>query len=445
MGRIERRELIHQLQLRRRSHILCYLTSDRPNADAAVQKDVMPLFYEHLRHADHYERIEVLLFTQGGDTLAAFGLGRLLREFAPEISTLVPEKCHSAGTLFALGSNQIVMTRLATLSPIDPSITGPLNPVVEIQPGQRQLVPVSVESVAGFRDLLTKVWDVKDETSLASAFKILAECVHPLALGDVARVREQIERLARKLLSNHREDAHSINSIVTTLTKGLGTHDYLISRTEARELLGTQIASDDGETEKLIWQLYQDFATEMSLGKPFDPGRELHAVKAAGESQLAQSAAQLVQTQQLAQATQVQAAQAAQVAQVAQAEAAQAAQNGPPEQAEQAAQAAEAAQYRAAQAQGVAQATAAQAIAAQQAAAQAQATHQAQTVQLQNISARVVLPLAIVESQVGSHVCEREVVVSEQQVPMQIPGGPFIGQNKVMCQEVVRAEWVFLT
>jgi hypothetical protein len=85
MGRIERRDLIHQLQVRRRSHVLCYLTSDRPNADALIQKDVMPLFYEHLRHADHYERIEVFLFTNGGDTLAAFGLGRLLREFAPVI------------------------------------------------------------------------------------------------------------------------------------------------------------------------------------------------------------------------------------------------------------------------------------------------------------------------------------------------------------------------
>ena len=192
MGRIERRDLIHRLQLRRNSHVLCYLTSDRPNASAQVGKDVLPLFYEHLRRSNHYERLEVFLFTAGGDTLAAFGLGRLLREFAPEISTLVPAQCHSAGTLFAIGSNQIMMTRLATLSPIDPSITGPLNPVVEIQPGQRQVVPVSVESVAGFRDLLTKVWDVGDQNSLASAFKILAERVHPLALGDVQRAASRL-------------------------------------------------------------------------------------------------------------------------------------------------------------------------------------------------------------------------------------------------------------
>jgi hypothetical protein len=309
---------------------------------------------------------------------------------------------------------------------------------------------VSVESVAGFRDLLTKVWEVKDQDSLASAFKILAERVHPLALGDVARVREQIERLARKLLSSHRnEDGHTINSIVNTLTKGLGTHDYLISRSEARELLGDQIAPEDPETENLIWQLYQDFANEMSLGKTFDPGREVHAAKAAAQAQLAQLATQAAQAQQSSQTAQAQAAQAAQMAQAMQVHAAeaekasQAVANDSPEKAAQAAQEAEAARNRATQAQGVAQATAAQANTAQQAAAQAQAVHQAAHAQAMTV--RVVLPLAIVESQIGSHVCEREVVISEQHVPMQIPGGPVIGANKVMVQEVVRAEWVFVS
>ena len=346
-----------------------------------------------------------------------------------------------------LGSNHIVMTRLATLSPIDPSITGPLNPVVEIQPGQRQLVPVSVESVAGFRDLLTKVWDVKNEDSLASAFKILAERVHPLALGDVVRVREQIDRLARKLLSSHRnEDGHTIGSIVTALTKGLGTHDYLISRSEARELLGGQIAPDDAETENLIWQLYQDFANEMSLGKNFDPGREVHAVKASAQAQLAQLAAQVAQAQQLLQTAQAQAVRSCANGSNGERSGRTSGEGGEGGRERLAGagdsgrQEAEEARNRALQAQGEAQVTAAQATAAQQAMMQAQVAHQA--AQAQSAMVRVILPLAIVESQIGSHVFEREVLISEQVLPMQIPGGPMI-PNKVMIQEVVRAEWVF--
>ena len=124
-----------------------------------------------------------------------------------------------------------------------------------------------------------------------AAFKVLAERVHPLALGDVARSREQIELLARKLLATHRQDKHSIDKIVSTLTKELGSHDYLISRNEARELLGDSVAPEDSELENLIWELYQDFSNEMSLGRIFDPPRELHAVKAGAQAQAAQLAA----------------------------------------------------------------------------------------------------------------------------------------------------------
>src|SRR5579884_2013772 len=227
MARAERVRIIEKIQRARKSKLICYLTSDRPNAPAQVQKDVIPLFYEHLAQIGKTSRVDVLICTVGGDTLAAFGLGRLLREFVPWVGVLIPEKCHSAGTLFALGGNEIVMTRLATLSPIDPSLIRPLNPAVELGPGQRQLVPVSVESVIGFKELVSREWDIKGEDSLAQVFKVLAERVHPLALGDVTRARAQIERLARKLLAVHRDDADSINAIVGTLTKELGSHDYL--------------------------------------------------------------------------------------------------------------------------------------------------------------------------------------------------------------------------
>jgi hypothetical protein len=235
-----------------------------------IAKDFIPVFFDHLRTFTSHSKIDTLIFTTGGDTLAAFGLSRLLREFTQSVGALVPEKCHSAGSLFALGANEIFMSRAATLTPIDPSIQSPLGPVVEVMPGQRQLLPVSVESVAGYRTLVKEDWRLNDEAT-GSAFRILAERINPLALGDVYRGRQQIEGLARKLLNNHRNDERNIQNIVEQLTRGLGSHDYLISRTEARELLGEQMAKDDEELERLIWELYLDFRTEMQLGQIFDP------------------------------------------------------------------------------------------------------------------------------------------------------------------------------
>jgi hypothetical protein len=175
MAQPERAELIRRIEGARGARLLCFLTSDRQNASQLIQKDVMPLFYEHLRQMGGTERIDVFIYTLGGDTLAAFGIGRLLREFARQVGALVPEKCYSAGTLFAVGANEIVMTRAATLSPFDPSIVRPLNPAVEMAPGKRQLLPISVESVAGFKGLVTEDWNIKGEEALTSAFRTLAE------------------------------------------------------------------------------------------------------------------------------------------------------------------------------------------------------------------------------------------------------------------------------
>lgn len=279
----QRKVIIAQIEAKRGSRLLCYLTSDRPNATAILAKDVVPIFYNQLMPWGKIKKLDVLLFTTGGDTLAAFHLGRLVREFADKIGVLVPEKCFSAGTLFALGANDIYMTGAGTLSPIDPSITTPLNPVAEgPMPGQKQLLPVSVESVAGFKSLLQEEWGIKNEESMAQVYKLLAERVHPLALGDVYRSRQQIERLAGQLLTAHRKDKSKITKIIQTLTRELGSHDYPISRNEARKLLGNQIASDDTELEKLVWALFQDYRTELSLGVPYNPGAEIAKAQSKG-------------------------------------------------------------------------------------------------------------------------------------------------------------------
>jgi hypothetical protein len=279
----DRKPTIAEIEKKRSSRVICYLTSDRQNALAILAKDALPVFFNQLRRLGAVERLDVFLFTTGGDTLAAFGLGRLVREFAKWVGVLVPDRCLSAGTLFALGANDVVMTRLGTLSPIDPSITTLLNPTVEGPvPGQRQPLPVSVESVAGFRSLLQEEWHVKGEKANAEVFRVLADRVHPLALGDVYRSRQQIERLAHQLLAGHRKDEQSFEVIIETLTRGLGSHDYPISRSEARSLLGGQIHPDDQELEESVWRLYEDFRKELDLGVPFLPAAVLARDKAAG-------------------------------------------------------------------------------------------------------------------------------------------------------------------
>lgn len=270
MGRKERIAIIQEIQEKRKSKVFCYLTSDRPNAEVQMKKDILPIFVQQLRHLNIKSslKIDIFMFTHGGDTLAAFGLSRLLREYSDYVSVLIPDCSHSAGTLFALGANEIIMTKGATLSPIDPSITRPLNPAIQLNKNQQsQIIALSVESVAGYQGLIDKEWKGSNKSEL---YKILAEKVHPLALGDVYRVRQQINHLATQLLLQHRSDKRAIHRIVKILSKDLGSHDYLIYLNEAKKLLGNQVRQDPLIMD-LIWELYHEYASEMSLGSPFDP------------------------------------------------------------------------------------------------------------------------------------------------------------------------------
>ena len=69
--------------------------------------------------------------------------------YCDELIVVIPHKAHSAGTIISLGANEIIMTKQATLSPIDPSLNTSLNPKIN----EVATYPVSVEAVNGYIEL----------------------------------------------------------------------------------------------------------------------------------------------------------------------------------------------------------------------------------------------------------------------------------------------------
>jgi hypothetical protein len=168
------------------------------------------------------------------------------------------------------------MSRLGQLSPIDPSINSPLGPTVQIpqQPGKSQLIPISVEDVAGFLDLARKEAVLKDERSILTVFDRLSAQVHPLALGAVFRTRQQIMTLADRLLAFHikgntQKDAKNRARIVARLTRELGSHDYLIGRTEAKNTLKLNVIDVPAEIDKKLMTLFKEYSSLLELGTPY--------------------------------------------------------------------------------------------------------------------------------------------------------------------------------
>jgi len=259
---------------------LLYVTGDRPNWEAQIHAEVLDRFIYHLDALPNVKKLSLILYTRGGSTLAAWSLVNLLRQFCDELEVVVPSKAHSAGTLICLGANAIMMTKQATLGPIDPSVNGPLNPEI---PGAPPTVraPVSVEAINGYLDFAKEGAGITDTANLAAIFQVLSDRVHPLVLGDVYRSRSQIRMLARRLVARQIQDDAKVQKILEFLISESGSHDYTIYRQEARDELGLNVVRPNDEEYARIKAIYTDFAEELQLSEPWSP-----EVALAGQTQV---------------------------------------------------------------------------------------------------------------------------------------------------------------
>jgi len=260
--------LYKEIEEKRDSKLLVYDTGDRRGLETKIHPEVLDLFVQHLDTMGTVPKISLYLYTRGGHTLAAWSIANLIYQFCDDFEVLIPSKAHSAGTLICLGAENIVMTKQATLGPIDPSVNTPLNPAV---PGgaPNARVSVSVEAINGFIELAKEI-GIENSSDMTEVLSTLASHVHPLVLGQVFRTRSQIRMLGRRLLSPHMEDDEKIERVLSFLCSESGSHDYTIYRQEAQDELGLNIEPPE-EEYGLIKRIYDDIANELRLTEPYDP------------------------------------------------------------------------------------------------------------------------------------------------------------------------------
>lgn len=279
MARQQRVELIRKISELRGSAVLCYITGDRENVNTRIAPDVTQVFHKHLEAFGDCRQIDLFLYTRGGDVLTPWRLAHLIREYTPRFSVLVPFRCYSAGTLLCLGADEIVMGKMGELGPIDPSVVNAFNPQDPNNPAAR--IPVNIEDVYSYLALAGEKAGVCSNDQQVKAFTLLAERIHPLALGNVHRNYMLIRSLAKKLLAMHQQPLREgrIEHIVDNLTEKLYAHNHMISRREAMEEITLAVLVPDSRLEPLMWSLYQDYAEELVLSEPFNPGEQLRGAR----------------------------------------------------------------------------------------------------------------------------------------------------------------------
>lgn len=184
-SRISQIERLQEVRGGRR--LITYITSTRPNGSGMMANDAIRVLYEHVRalgvSKDNGDKLDLFLHTDGGESTVPWRLMSLLHEYAEEVSLLVPHHAYSAGTLTALGADEVVMHPMGILGPTDTSLYGPYNPRTK----EGRPLPIEVEDVGSYIEWVKNDVGIRHEDELVQALEFLAKEVHPLALGNVKR------------------------------------------------------------------------------------------------------------------------------------------------------------------------------------------------------------------------------------------------------------------
>ncbi len=277
---LSRLELIKQIEKERNSAVICYITGDRAKFSTKIGDDVIPILFRHLELIGNKDNIDLLLYTRGGDMVVPIRIVKLIRSYCKKFGVLVPYRAHSAGTLIALGADEIMMTKLGELTPVDPTAEKhPFNPRNISNP--KEMLPISVEDVRSYILFAKEELKAKDDEVIDLYSRMTNQSyrspshLHSLALGNVYRAQRMIRILSERLLGLHMDieeegNKKIIKRIVNEITSDICIHNYPIYRDEAKTI-GLNVVIPNDELEKSLWNLYEKYAEDMELRKQFNP------------------------------------------------------------------------------------------------------------------------------------------------------------------------------
>ena len=264
------KELIEKIEEKRQSKVIVYFTGDRRPFGAQIAEDAVRPLYDHLLSLEFKEdkkRIDLFLYSRGGDVSVPWRIVSMIREFCDEFNVLIPYRAQSAAALLSMGADNIIMGKKAELGPIDPTL-------VKATIGETAAPPqeIAVEDVNSFLSFVKERANINDQDAVASILGSLINQIGPLTLGSVNRQHHHIRLVARKLLTSRKEklDEEKISSIIETLTEKIYSHGHAIGRREAKDI-GLPVKYPDDDLENLMWELYLKYEEFLKLREPVHP------------------------------------------------------------------------------------------------------------------------------------------------------------------------------
>ena len=244
--------------------MIAYMLHD----NAMIADDALPQLYDKLQTLGRKERIDLLLLARGGVTEVCWRALNLLREYCDHLAVIVGTRVLGAGTLLALGADEIVMGPLSEMGSMESARKHPLLPHDESgQPLPVTLGEIRALGLEGKRQKAEGSSPDLDPRSLIS--DPLFQYIHPLVIGNLLQAEALSRDVTRKALRLHvpADDGEKIERLVDLFNGGFHSPVYTASRNELREA-GLPVTEPDKELWGQIWGLVQLYQSALYNDRP---------------------------------------------------------------------------------------------------------------------------------------------------------------------------------
>jgi hypothetical protein len=270
------------------SAVIIQQITDELNADVflfsgPIERAQAATFIDVAERVERRENVALVLCTFGGDADAAFIIARYLKRFYKKFTLYVYGYCKSAGTLIAIGADEIVMSHRGEFGPLDVQLLKSDELIfrssgLDIQQALEFLGEqafsvfdrhfIGIIKKGGGAITTKTAADIASTISVGMFSPITAQ-IDPLRVGEMQRAVNIAHQYGIRLNKDH--------AIVNKLVTGYPTHSFVIDYQEASDLFGN--VRGPNETEQALEQILQ--AVEGEIGRkwmlnPHKSGMVIH-------------------------------------------------------------------------------------------------------------------------------------------------------------------------
>ncbi len=209
--------------------------------DSTMLKSDADKIYSAVTTFDKQKPVLMVLLSNGGVPGSAYLIGKLCREYSNgQFLVVVPRHAKSAATLLCCAANEIHMGSLSELGPIDPQING--LPTLGLKNSIEHIAQLVSENPKSFEMFA----------------KYLNMSIEPVQIGYYERVAESAMQYAENLLNTHTENLpRNAGHIANELVYKYKDHGFVIDKTEAMKILGTDIVKHNTAEYELGNSIYE--------------------------------------------------------------------------------------------------------------------------------------------------------------------------------------------